>query len=204
MYLSCVDLRLLLRNLYKTLFDKTANFDKRVLLFMEVWKKIKGFEKYEISNLGRLKVNLKYRKHRDYQHKILNPSLDRDGYRRTVLTSLDKNRKSKLIHRLVAIAFIDNPLKKPCVNHINGIKTDNGLDNLEWVTVSENNKHAIKMGLAGQVGGEKHHMAKLTKVEVDKIKALYLKGKSQRLLSYKFNISQTQISRIVNNKRWNK
>ena len=170
---------------------------------MEVWKTVKGFENYEISNLGRLKVNLKYRKYRDYQHKILNPSLDKDGYKRTILTSFDKIRKNKLIHRLVAIAFIDNPLKKPCVNHINGVKTDNTLSNLDWVTVSENNKHAIKIGLAGQVGGEKHHMAKLKECDVVLIKELYKLGTTQSLISKRFDISQTQISRIVNNKRWN-
>lgn len=116
---------------------------------MEVWKKIQGFENYEISSLGRIKVNLKFRKYRDYQSKILNPSLDKDGYLRTALTKEGK-KYMKQIHRLVALNFITNTNKKPCVNHKNGIKTDNRIENLEWCTVKENNIHAIKIGLSGQ------------------------------------------------------
>lgn len=168
---------------------------------MEVWEKIKGFENYEISNLGRLKVNLKFRKYRDYQSKILNPSKDKDGYFRTCLTK-DGKRFMKTIHRLVAESFIENKLNKPCVNHINGIKLDNNVSNLEWVTVKENNIHAIKNGLNGQEGGEKHHMSKLKKIEVEEIKQ-NKDNLTQWQLSIVYNISQTQISRIINNKRWN-
>jgi predicted XRE-type DNA-binding protein len=167
---------------------------------MEIWKKIEGFENYEISNYGKLKVNLKFRKYRDYQSKILNPSKDKDGYFRT---SLRKDNKGfmKSIHRLVAQHFLENKLNKPCVNHKNGIKTDNRFENLEWCSVRENNVHAIKLGLSGQSGGELHHMSKLKNNEVLEI----IENKNnltQRELSNIYKISQTQISRIINKKRW--
>ena len=167
---------------------------------MEIWKTVEGFENYEISNLGRLKVNLKFRKYRSYQSKILNPNLDKDGYLTTGLSKEGKHYNKK-IHRLVAIAFIENKENKPCVNHINGIKIDNRIENLEWCTVKENNIHAIKIGLSGQVPGEKHHMSKLKENQVLEI----IENKSflsQKQLSLIYNISQGQISRIVNKKRW--
>ncbi len=172
---------------------------------MEIWKKVVGYEGiYEISSYGRLRVLLKYRKYRDYQSKILNPSNDKDGYLRTCLTK-NKKRKSVFIHRLVAQSFIPNPENKHCVNHINGIKTDNRVENLEWVTHSENNKHAIKLGLSGQAPGELHHMSKLKKQDVIEIREIYSKKiKTQKELGVIYGVSQTQIGRIVNNKRWNK
>jgi hypothetical protein len=171
-----------------------------VFNFMEVWKKVKGFENYEVSNYGRLKVNLKFRKYRDYQSKILNPTKDKDGYFRTALTK-EGSKFMKIIHRLVVENFIENPLNNPCVNHKNGIKSDNRVENLEWCTIKENNIHAIKLGLSGQSGGEKHHMSKLKEFQVLEI----IENKnnlSQRELSNIYKISQTQISRIINKKRW--
>lgn len=168
---------------------------------MEIWKTIEGFENYEISNLGSIKVNLKFRKYRSYQSKILNPPLDKDGYYRTAITKNGK-RYMKTIHRLVALNFIENKENKPCVNHINGIKTDNRVENLEWCTVKENNIHAIKIGLSKQEPGEKHHMSKLKEKEVLEI----IENKNnltQKQLGLEYNISQTQISRIINKKRWN-
>lgn len=81
--------------------------------------------------------------------KVLKPYKDRDGYYRVQITE-NKKRKKLLIHRLVALQYIPNLENKPEVNHINGIKTDNRVENLEWVTRSENAKHAVAHNLCKQ------------------------------------------------------
>jgi hypothetical protein len=112
----------------------------------EQFKPIKDFEGlYEISNLGKVK-NLK-------TNRILKTQILKIGYKSI---NLCKNSKltTKYIHRLIATAFIPNLENKPEVNHINGIKTDNQILNLEWTTHKENINHAYRIGLcdAGNIG----------------------------------------------------
>ena len=104
-----------------------------------IWKKVKGYEDlYEVSNDGQVR-GLKY-------NRILKPELTRCGYYRVDLCKKGKVKKF-YVHRLVAIAFIDNPDNKPQVNHINGDKLTNTAVNLEWVTCSDNHKHAYQLGI---------------------------------------------------------
>lgn len=109
----------------------------------EIWKDVVDYEGlYQVSNLGRVKALPK----RGHKSCIMKPSLKKDGY---VRIHLSKNAISKTlyVHRIVAEAFLPRHNNECEVNHINGVKTDNFVDNLEWVTKSENQLHAIKMGL---------------------------------------------------------
>lgn len=121
----------------------------------EIWKDIKGYEGlYQVSNLGRVKslkrVILRNNQHGKYfvekEEKILKQFIQKKGYLRI---SLSQNGESKFlqVHRLVAQAFINNPDNKETVNHINGIKTDNSVKNLEWCTNAENLQHSYMIGL---------------------------------------------------------
>ena len=106
----------------------------------EIWKDIKGYEgRYLVSNLGRI-LSLHYEGH-DHQ-KIMRQSQHHTGYLIVHLRNKE-SRKTKLVHTLVATAFIPNPDQKKYVNHIDGNKTNNCVDNLEWVTSLENSQHAI-------------------------------------------------------------
>lgn len=114
---------------------------------MEIWKDVVGYEGiYKISSLGRVKRVGKYKNQvKEWEsNRILQPATKSRGY---MYVHLSKNGKAspKHIHRLVAEAFLPNPEKKPTVNHKNGNKADNSLENLEWATYTENNIHSIRV-----------------------------------------------------------
>lgn len=105
---------------------------------METWREVISNPNYVVSNTGRIR-----RKGSDRDHSVR----DRYGYLSTDLYSHGK-RKTAMVHRLVAEAFIPNPDYKPEVNHIDGDKTNNTVINLEWTTKKENCRHAWRNGLA--------------------------------------------------------
>lgn len=112
----------------------------------EIWKDIKGYEGlYQVSNLGNVKRIRFINIHSNYpKEKMKSKKLRKDGYYEIALYKNGKG-KSIQIHRLVAKAFIKEIDGKEYVNHINGIKTDNRVENLEWVTASENKIHSINV-----------------------------------------------------------
>lgn len=115
----------------------------------EIWKNIKNYPNYQISNLGRVKALKFYSNiHKKYYDRelILKEKTNRFGYKFVGLSN-EFGRKNKIIHRLVAEAFIENPNKLPEVNHKDGNKSNNCVDNLEWCSRKENVLHSYKLGL---------------------------------------------------------
>ena len=118
----------------------------------EIWKDIKGYEGlYQVSNIGRVKALPRERINHTggrwiQPEKIMATTLNKDGYECVSLTNINHKRKTERIHRLVAITFIDNPNGLPEVNHINCIRHDNRIENLEWVSREDNNTYTSKVG----------------------------------------------------------
>lgn len=175
----------------------------------EIWKLVQGYEHYlEVSNLGRVRgldrmVNSGYS---DYilkgKLKALNP--DKQGYLGVGVSNLTEGWRKRLqVHQVVALNFIPNPLNKPCVNHKDGDKSNNRVDNLEWVTYSENTHHAIKTGLLNN-SGENNVTSKLNMHQVNEIRSKF----KDRTLSYSkigklYNVSGACIRKILLNMSYN-
>jgi hypothetical protein len=147
-------------------FISLENFDN------EEWRDIVGYEGlYQVSNYGRVK-SCKFNK-----EKILRSSINRHGYL-YIIVCKDGIVKNYRIHKLVALAFIPNPLNKKTINHKYGIKIDNRASELEWNTHRENNQHAwnsgfcertrVVFGLYGKMNGIKYLSKKVYCPELDR------------------------------------
>ena len=164
----------------------------------EIWKFLPEYnEIYMISNFGRIKNN------KTNYIMILKP--DKFGYIRKRIRN-----KCYLVHRLVAKAFIPNIYNKKEVNHINGIKSDNRVENLEWSTARENILHAYKTGLnegsrkasSLRTRGENHRNSKLKEADVLNIRKLRKMGEKVTNLANKYNICTSTVTEICNRKLW--
>ena len=130
---------------------------------------------------------------------VLKPAKDARGYLRVAIV-IDGKLSTKKIHRLVAQSFIPNPENKPQVNHINGIKTDNRVDNLEWCTNSENVKHAFDLGLTDNIETN-NPFSILTEKEVLEIRSNY-KGFIARDVGKIYGVSKSCILDLLRRKTW--
>lgn len=134
--------------------------------------------------------------------KIMVGCIDRCGYHEVII-----NSKMERVHRIIAECFIPNPSNLPCVNHLDGIKTNNDVKNLEWISYSDNTKHAYDTGLEKKMVGEQHHNAKLTWEDVDYIRKNYIHRDKQfgiAALARKFNLSPKTVRSVVMHETWRK
>jgi len=170
---------------------------------MEIWKDIEGFEGlYQVSDRGRVK---RVAGHRCRVERILKPGGNGRGYMEVHL-SMHGRIKHMYVHRLVAEAHVEKP--SPAhnqVNHKNGDRADNYGENLEWVTCSENHKHAYR-ALGRQpprVKGEAHGRSILTERQVRRIRKFYATGRhTQRELGEMFGVHANNIGMIVRRETW--
>lgn len=164
----------------------------------EQFKPIIGYPEYEIGDHGNVR-SLKFGKVR-----LLKPIKNSGGYLQVFLFKNGKY-KNLSVHRIVATHFIPNPANKPEVNHKFGDKTDNMVCSLEWVTKEQNQHHAWANGLKEKVReaktGENNGNCKLTDEDVNKIRIRYATGNvTQKDLAKEYEVSQSRISEIINNK----
>lgn len=173
-------------------------------LLNEIWKPIPDYElEYAVSNLGRVKRLKESTARRRYPAgMIIKPAKQKNGYTITRLSLGDKIKKTFYTHRLVLKTFVGPCPDKYEVNHINGIRDDNRLDNLEYVSRSDNNLHAYKKLNRKAVvpEGPKHHKFKLSDDKVREIRKLY----SEELLSYaelgrRYGVDWSSIRSIIKN-----
>lgn len=134
------------------------------------------------------------------KERVLKVETSQKGYK---IVALCRNgiRKTKPIHRLVAITYLPNPKKLKEVNHKNGIKSDNRVENLEWCTRQQNIKHAYTLGLRNH-RGENNSNAKLTRDEVETIREMASNGVCSKAISVGYNISMSSVYNIISKRTW--
>lgn len=160
------------------------------------WKTIEGYEMYSASNTGQIKNNI--------TGTILKQRINSCGYFILNLSNGSVGKKRTLkVSRLVALAWIPNTDNKSQVNHIDGNKLNNTIENLEWVTASENCIHSVKNNLSPSRLGENNGHSKLTESDVKALRKDKINnGMSNKQLGVKYGISHKHAAAICEYKRW--
>lgn len=163
---------------------------------MELWTAIPDVrEGYEVSTHGRVR-SLRG------QGRIMAQSTNKGGYENVTIRS-DRKANKYLVHRLVAMAFLGPIPAGKEVNHKNGNKGDNSLQNLEYATRSENMQHAKRMGLRAPIGGEKNPNSILTALQVIEIRRRIEAGEGRPMrLAEEFKVSESTIRAIAHRRIW--
>ena len=176
---------------------------------MEEWKRVCGYEDYEVSNLGRVRSWRQGIRSKPKSKPVIIAGSDRLGYRAVDLYDRMSGHKQFGIHRLVCEAFLLNPGDKPYVNHKNFDRSDNRAENLEWCTAHENTLHAKAGGRcngghgASELnGGKRHPKAKLSLGDARRIKELLANGEKQRVIAEMFGVGRTAIADIKRGRTW--
>lgn len=168
----------------------------------EIWKPVKGFEDYyKVSNLGRVKSLSRVvpfgSQQRTVNGKFLSQIDHGNGYVYVTFSTKNKH-KNKYVHRIVCESFKDNPNKLEEVNHIDGNKQNNCIENLEWITGINNKRHAMKTGLSAS--GSKKTTAKLSRAEARQIKREKLVGIPSKIIATNHEVSIAIVNSIgINN-----
>lgn len=175
----------------------------------EVFKDVKGYEgKYQVSNMGRVKslgrpIKFKYRDSYRVRYSkdiILRQAIDKYGYMIVCLQKKPKKSIFKKVHRLVMATFvyIDNDMQ---VNHKDGVKTNNKIENLEYCTASQNQLHKYRVLKIVPIYGDKCHALKIKDCQLDSIKTMRRKGMKVVEIARKFKVEVGTIYKILKNKR---
>lgn len=178
----------------------------------EVWRYVPDWDGYyQVSNQGRVRSverTAEYgtrstkvkRCFQTWRGRILKLYLGRDGYHRVEFRRNGK-RTSYLVSRLVAIAFLPNPLNKPQVNHKNGVRSDNRVHNLEWATGKENVRHAVESGLMPK--GESKPTAVFCDSDIRKMRKMRnVDGLMLKEIAMLFKTDTGTVSKIARGLRW--
>lgn len=167
---------------------------------MEIWKKVNGFENYEVSNFGNVRSN-HYFKIRILKQEN-NRGNEKGSYKRVLFSKQNKKYRFQ-VHRLVAMLFLENLENKPCVNHIDGNPSNNNFSNLEWCTYSENEKHSYS------VLKKINAIRKLDEKAILDIKDNCIKGNTKNVVLFpgnvksfmlKYNVDRKTILNVLNKK----